>query len=134
MEKKCRYKRSDIWLYIQNRMSREEEAEFQRHLITCDDCKEELLQLRSIILSIQRKERRRTSFRNWMIVASVACILLGGGVYCYYNSIQKGNDFLPTGGEQHHLKINTPVLHNDRDSIASEDSLCTDTMSVVFYE
>jgi hypothetical protein len=45
MEKKCGYKRADVWLYIQNRMGREEETEFQHHLLTCDDCKEELVRL-----------------------------------------------------------------------------------------
>ena len=43
--KKCEYKRSDCWLYIQNRMSREEETEFQRHLLSCEECREDMAQL-----------------------------------------------------------------------------------------
>lgn len=125
MEKKCGYKRADVWLYIQNRMGREEETEFQHHLLTCDDCKEELVRLRSVISSIQRKEKRKGTFRNWMIAASVACVVLGGGGYSYYySSIRKDGHLLPE--DVHQLKVNPPIIRGDMDSIAPQDSVRMD--------
>ena len=52
MKEQCGYKHSDIWLYVQNRMSREEETEFQQHLLHCEKCKEELVRLRLMVHSI----------------------------------------------------------------------------------
>lgn len=67
MEKKCKYKRSDAWLYVQNRMSREEEAEFQLHLLHCEACREELARFRQMVRSMGEKERRTISFRGWIM-------------------------------------------------------------------
>ena len=125
--KKCEYKRSDCWLSIQNRMSREEETEFQQHLLSCEECREELAQLRLMVHSIGKKERRTISFRIWIVAASAACILMGGGT-CYYFFTQKGDRFSP--GNTHELKIHPPVMRNDRDSITSKDTLPADTLSM----
>lgn len=125
--KKCEYKRSDCWLYIQNRMSREEETEFQRHLLSCEECREDLAQLRLMVHSIGRKERRTISFRIWIVAASAACILMGGGT-CYYFFTQKEDRFSP--GNTHELKIHPPVRHDDRDSITSKDTIPADTLSL----
>lgn len=127
MKKQCEYKHSDIWLYIQNRMSQEEETEFQQHLLNCEECREELSRLRLMVHSIGKKERWNTSFRIWMVAASVACVLMGGGA-CYYFFIQKEKAFSP--GNSHGLKINPPILHNNRDSIAPQDTIQADTISV----
>lgn len=127
MNRQCGYKHSDIWLYIQNRMSREEETEFQQHLLTCEECVGELAQLRRVIRSIGKKERRIIPFRTWMLVASVACILMGGGAYYYFNN-HSGGAFQP--GISPKLKMRPPVLHNDKDSIAPQDTIFEDTLSV----
>lgn len=127
MKKQCEYKHSDIWLYIQNRMSQEEETEFQQHLLNCEECREELSRLRLMVHSIGKKERWNTSFRIWMVAASVACVLMGGGA-CYYFFIQKEEAFSP--GNSHGLKINPLILHNNRDSIAPQDTIQADTISV----
>lgn len=136
MEKKCGYKRSDIWLYIQNRMSREEETVFQHHLLQCDGCRKELAQVRQVIFSIRRKEKKSVSFRNWMIAASVACVLAGGSAYWLHRSSLPDSPSLPEEPGQPRLKINPPALHQDKDSIVSGDSASTDTIPVeiIFYE
>lgn len=128
MERKCGYKRSDVWLYIQNRMSREEEAEFQLHLLHCKECRAELEQLRSIVHSIDKKERRGVSFRVWMLAASVACIMIGGGLYWNYYSGLQQDVSLPD--VNHEFEVNPPVLHNDYDSIAPQDTIPEDTMQI----
>ncbi|WP_294608394.1 zf-HC2 domain-containing protein [uncultured Bacteroides sp.] len=127
MKKQCGYKHSDIWLYIQNRMSREEETEFQQHLLNCEECGKELVRLRLMVQSIGKKERRNIPFRIWMVAASVTCILMGGGA-CYYFLTQRGGTFSP--GDSHELKINPPILHNNRDSIAPQDTIPADTILV----
>lgn len=129
-EKKCGYKRSDVLLYIQNRMSREEETEFQQHLLQCKECCDDLAQLRSIMHAIGKKERSPRIFHVWMVAASVACILLGGGAYWHYRLSSQESISLPEGN--HELKINPPVMRNDRDSITSKDtvSVDADTLSV----
>lgn len=127
-EKKCGYKRSDVLLYIQNRMSREEETEFQQHLLQCEECRDELAQLRSIVHAIGKKEHSPRTFHVWMVAASVACILLGGGAYWYYRLSSQESISLPGGN--HELKINPPVMRNDRDSITSKDTLPADTLSM----
>ena len=90
MKKKCGYTHADVRLYLQNRMIREEETEFQQHLQNCENCREELIVLRRITRSISKKERRTVSFRTWMITASLACLIIGEGFYCYY-LIKDGN-------------------------------------------
>lgn len=128
MGKRCGYRRSEIWLYVRNRMSREEETEFQRHLLHCENCRDELVRLRQMIRSIGKKERRVASFRVWMIAASIACILVGGGVYWHYWAFQEGSNLSP--GEIHELKINPPVLRHGKDSIAPQDTIPADTMRI----
>lgn len=128
MEKSCGYKRSEIWFYIQNRMSREEETEFQQHLLHCTDCRDELARLRLMIHSIEEKERRTPSFRTWMMAASIASILVGGGVYWHHLAFQEGGSPSPIG--IHELKNNQPVLHNEIDSIAPQDTILTDTLQI----
>ncbi len=127
MKKKCEYKRSDCWLYIQNRMSREEETEFQQHLLRCEECREELVQLRLMVHSIGKKERRTIPFRIWIVAVSAACVLMGGGTY-YYFFTQRGDRLSP--GNTHELKIHPPVRHADRDSITSKDTVQADTLSM----
>ena len=127
MKEQCGYKHSDIWLYVQNRMSREEETEFQQHLLHCEKCKEELVRLRLMVHSIGKKERRNVSFRIWIVAASVACVLMGGGTY-YYLFTQRGEQFPPDGS--HEMKMNPPVLYNDKDSITPQDTIRMDTVSV----
>lgn len=127
MKRQCGYRHSDVRLYIQNRMSMEEETAFQHHLLNCEACSEELAQLRCMIHSIGKKERRILPFRIWMLAASVACILMGGGAYCYFNS-QAGRTLQPGGSDG--LKLNPPVLRNDKDSIAPPDTIFEDTISV----
>ena len=129
MEKNCKYKRSDAWLYVQNRMSREEEAEFQLHLLHCNGCREELTRFRQMVRSMGEKERRTISFRGWMIAASIVCLIVGGGAYWHYWTTNKGMDDSLPGGS-HKLKMKSPVLRNDKDSIASQDSLPEDTIQI----
>lgn len=127
MKKQCGYRHSDVRLYIQNRMSMDEETAFQHHLLNCQSCSEELAQLRRMIHSIGKKERRILPFRIWMLAASVACILMGGGAYYYYIS-QMGGTMQPGGSDG--LKLNPPLLRNGMDSIAPQDTIPTDTISV----
>lgn len=131
MKKECGYKRSDVWMYVQNRMSREEETEFQQHLMHCDDCREELAQLRLMVRSLGKKERRFPAFRVWMIAASVACIVMGGGAYWHY--FVRGDGGEVTGGPNS-LKINPPGRHDDHDSIAPRDTIKVDTIQGVEIE
>lgn len=127
MKEQCGYKHSDVWLYVQNRMSREEETEFQQHLLHCEECREELARLRLMVHSIGKKERRNVSFRIWVVAASVVCMMMGGGAY-YYFFTHKGGRFSPGGS--HELKINPPALYNDKDSITPQDTIRMDTVSV----
>lgn len=131
MKKECGYKRSDVWMYVQNRMSREEETEFQQHLMHCDDCREELAQLRLMVRSLGKKERRFPAFRVWMIAASVACIVMGGGAYWHY-FVQGEGGAVPGGSNS--LKINPPGRHDDHDSIAPRDTIKVDTIQGVEIE
>lgn len=128
MGKKCGYKRSDNWLYVRNQMSREEETEFQRHLLHCEDCRDELARLRLMIRSIGKKEQRAASFRVWMIAASIACILVGGGAYWHYWAFHEGSSLSPS--DIHELRMNLPVLHHRKDSIAPQDTIPADTMLI----
>lgn len=127
MKRKCGYRHSDVRLYIQNRMSIDEETAFQHHLLNCEACAEELARLRRMVHSIGRKERRIIPFRIWMLAASVACVLMGGGAY-YYFSTQSAGIMQPEGSDG--LKLNPPAFRNDRDSIAPGDTLRIDTISV----
>lgn len=129
MAKSCGYKRSEVWLYVQNRMSRKEETAFQQHLLHCMDCRDELVRLRLMIHSIGKRERRILSLRAWMVAASITCIVVGGGVYWHHLAIQEGSNFSPAGA--HELKTNPPVLHNDKDSIAPQDTIPTDSINFV---
>lgn len=118
-------------MYVQNRMSREEETEFQQHLMHCDDCREELAQLRLMVRSLGKKERRFPAFRVWMIAASVACIVMGGGAYWHYFVRGDGGE-VPGGPNS--LKINPPGRHDDHDSIAPRDTIEGDTLQGVEFE
>lgn len=129
MAKSCRYKRSEVWLYVQSRMSREEETAFQQHLLHCMDCRDELVRLRLMIHSIGKRERHILSLRSWMVAASITCIVVGGGVYWYHVTIQEGSNLSPAG--THELKTNPPVLYNDKDSIAPQDTIPTDSINFV---
>ncbi len=128
MKKKCGYTHADVRLYIQNRMSREEETEFQQHLQNCENCREELIVLRRITRSIGKKERRTVSFRTWMIAASLACLIIGEGFYCYY--LIKGENTRSSPGDSQEFKINPPALHLHKDSITPQDSLPADTLQM----
>ena len=55
MKEQCGYKHSDIWLYVQNRMSRRRKRKFQQHLLHCEKCREELVRLRLMVHSIGKK-------------------------------------------------------------------------------
>lgn len=131
MRQKHGYKRSDIWLYVQNRMSREEETAFQQHLLHCQDCRDELARLRLMVHAIRKKERRVASFRVWLIAASIACVVVGSGVY--YWGTTGGEDIFMPGGT-HELKVNPPVLYDDKDSVAPQDSILEDTAQIYVVE
>lgn len=129
MAKSCGYKRSEVWLYVQNRMSREEETAFQQHMLHCTDCRDELARLRLMIHSIGKREKRALSFRVWMMAASITCIVVGGGIYWYHLALQQGSNLSPNG--IHELKTNPPILHNEKDSVAPKDTIPADSINFV---
>ena len=133
MEKKCKYKRSDAWLYVQNRMSREEEAEFQLHLWHCEACREELARFRQMVRSMGEKERRTISFRGWIMAASITCLIVGGGAYWYHRTADNGSGELTPGGV-HDVNVKPPVLRNGMDSVAPQDSIAGDTIQIFVEE
>lgn len=133
MEKSCKYKRSDAWLYVQNRMSREEEAEFQLHLLHCDGCREELARYRQMVRSMGEKERRVLSFRGWIMAASITCLIVGGGSYWYHRTAGNGGAELTPGGV-HDVNVKPPVLRNGTDSVAPQDSIAGDTVRIFVEE
>ena len=131
MDKQCRYKRSDIWKYVQNRMSREDESEFQMHLLECNECRDELAKLRVLVHSIGKKEQRGFTLRFWVVAASVTCVL-AGGTYWYYSTAWQNGSSSPVNLPQ--LKINPPILHNEADSINPQDTVPADTIQIHIVE
>lgn len=126
MEKQCNYKRSDVWQYVQNRMSREEETEFQRHLCTCDTCRKELEHWRGMVRSMEKKERRLMP-RVWIIAATVACLIVGGGIYHYF---AVDNEGVLVPGKPSILPVHPPVLRQGVDSMEKADTLPIDTCRI----
>ncbi|WP_294627037.1 hypothetical protein [uncultured Bacteroides sp.] len=123
MEKKCRYKHSDIWLYVQNRMSREEETEFQYHLMHCRVCCEDLAHTRCMIRAIGKKQQRVPSFRGWIIAASLTCLASGTAAYWYHQAAGGDADAV-SPGNVYEWRIDPPVVHDSRDSVAVVRDSC----------
>lgn len=129
MEKKCRYKRTDVWIYVQNRMSREEEAEFQLHLLHCDQCRDELARLRRMVRSMEEKERRKITLKTWIMAASITCVIVGGGAYWYQWSVNNGSGE-HSSGDMQDMNIKPPVLRNGVDSVVHQDTIPDDTTQI----
>ncbi|MEG1546705.1 MAG: zf-HC2 domain-containing protein, partial [Bacteroides sp.] len=80
--RKCNYSKLDLARYLQNKMTRDEETEFQKHLITCSDCRDELECMRRAIKEI---EQEPGSKKTWIIAAAIACSVAGGVCFSTFN-------------------------------------------------
>lgn len=128
MEKKCRYKRTDVWIYVQNRMSREEEAEFQLHLLHCDQCRDELARLRRMVRSMGEKEQRKVTLKTWIMAASITCVIVGGGAWYQWSLNNGSGEHTPE--DMQDMDIKPPVLRNGVDSVVHQDSIPDDATQI----
>lgn len=120
--KQCAYTQQDIIRYLRNRMSREEETAFQEHLLKCEDCSAELVQLR---LCMKEFGRHNIPMARWVLIASIACSLAAGSY------IITREDVVPSG----RIYIQPPLYdnNNDFDSLRN-DSIRIDSMRIRIEE
>lgn len=109
--KQCTYTQQDIIRYLRNRMTREEETAFQEHLLKCEDCATELIQLRRCMKEFGR---HNIPMARWVLIASIACSLAAGSY------IITREDVVPSGK----VDIQSPVYdeHSDLDSLQSDST------------
>lgn len=111
----CKYKKSDLVRYLQNRMTRSEECEFQKHLIHCESCTKELKKLR---YCMARLKKESSSKKRWIIAAAIACSVVGG---IYISQMNEQEETIPFDFKQE------PIYH-DIDSLPMNDTLNADTI------
>lgn len=114
--RKCKYSESDLSRYLQNKMSRDEQTEFQSHLSSCSFCQKELDSMRTIIRYLEQKEGTK---KKWIIAVAIACSVAGGIYFLPQNK--------PTPKR---FDFNQPLQHDDLDSIEVADTLLLDTISL----
>lgn len=112
---KCKYGKSDLTRYLQNKMTRKEETEFQKHVLECADCAKELECMRNAVKELEQEDHSK---KKWIIAVAIACSV-GGGVY-----------FSPIGqvDKTKSFEFNQPDPYNSIDSIEKEDTLFLDTI------
>lgn len=84
MRTKCeKYSSSDLMFYVRGKMSPEEELELQHHLLSCEECREELTRLRTVIESIEESDiiAATSPFKRIYIVVATATAIIIGGVF-----------------------------------------------------
>ncbi len=118
MKKACdKYKFSDSIAYLQNKMSREEESQFQFHMMGCPHCQRRVANLRRVVnmLSINTMPIKRI----WLSAASVV-IIVGASMTFWRSS---------TGGSES-LEINYAEPHILHSSEGEGDSYTIDTTNM----
>lgn len=122
MDKKCEtYERSDLLCYLQNRMSREEENEFQRHLMTCHHCREEVGRLRTIIHTLEHHTVMNRK-QIWIAAATIALLIVGGITVTVWRNGAPSNSSSP-------LQYNPEDVHHNQDTVLWKDSVRVDSLS-----
>lgn len=93
----CKYTPNDIGRYLFNRMTQEEEAEFQFHLSQCEKCRTDLQAIRNLTEGLKEDDSdndeihscplppRHKPLRNYFIAASIL-LLCCPGIAFYYSS------------------------------------------------
>ena len=120
--KQCTYTQQDIIRYLRNRMTREEETAFQEHLLECEHCSVELIQLRRCMKEFGR---HNIPMARWVLIASIACSLAAGSY------IITREDVAPSGK----IDVQPPLYddHGDLDSLRN-DSISIDSMRIRIEE
>lgn len=113
---KCNITPLNLTRYLQNKMTREEETDFQQHLDNCPGCREQLERMR---IAIREIEQEGGSKKAWIIAVAIACSV-AGGIY-----FLPRNQPLP---EKHPFELNHPHSYNDVDSTLINDTLFRDTL------
>lgn len=112
---KCEYSKSDLTRYLQNKMTRKEETEFQQHLSGCPACDKELACMRSAVKELEQEEGSK---KKWIIAVAIACSVAGGAYFSPINQAEKSKPF----------EVNQPDRHDAIDSAEIKDSLFLDTI------
>lgn len=114
---KCHVTLLNLTRYLQNKMTRDEETEFQQHLDNCPDCRERLERMRVAICELDKEEGSK---KGWIIAVAIACSV-AGGIY-----------LLPRNppAEKHPFEFNQPEPYHDADSTLINDTLLIDTLFI----
>lgn len=111
----CRYGKSDLTRYLQNKMTRKEETAFQQHLSGCPACGKELACMRSAVKELEQEEGSK---KKWIIAVAIACSVAGGVYFYPTDPTEKATPF----------EFNRPDQYDAIDSTEVEDSLFLDTI------
>lgn len=128
----CKYTSKDIGLYLLNKMSPEEEADFQFHLNDCETCRVKLEEMRRLAEGFREEEgasagmvslvpkKNKTVFLLKIVSTIAALVLIG-----YFITVSTGR--IPDAGSvQQGL---SPGVYHHGDSIRNErDSIPGDTV------
>lgn len=130
----CKYTDNDIWNYYSNLLSRDEEANMQEHILTCDHCKQRLHHLRGIAESLDDNEdtdmssieepigiKKKYSMKRYLILtaSAVAAIVL------LFQIISPNKGKNPEDTEH-------PVYNIESPSYSRGDTLTSDSTDIMF--
>lgn len=130
----CQYTDNDIWNYYSNLLSRDEEANMQEHILTCDHCKQRLHHLRGIAESLDDNEdtdmssieepigiKKKYSMKRYLILtaSAVAAIVL------LFQIISPNKGKNPEDTEH-------PVYNIESPSYSRGDTLTSDSTDIMF--
>lgn len=115
--KKCSYKKEYLVRYLQNRISRKEESELQKHLLICNECIKELASLRS---TVRELETPKKNTKKLVIAAAIACSLAGG--VCLYQSYQTPGE---TAFPPKKFEYNEQPNYQQVDTLSNDSALIT---------
>lgn len=111
--------KSDIIRYLSNKMTRQEEAKLQKHLLTCDSCREEVRKLRVLVQAMKKDGR---AIPSWVITTAIACTLVGGIYIVQYRDYRRG--------ERHQIEYNLPPANSYRIDSVPIDSIRYDSVRI----
>lgn len=130
----CQYTDNDIWNYYSNLLSRNEEADMQEHILSCDHCKQRLHHLRCIAESLDDNEdtdvtsaeepigiKKKYSIKRYLVLAAsaVAAIVL------LFQIISPNKGKNPEDTEH-------PIYNIESPSYSRGDTLTSDSTDIVF--